>query len=60
MMQMGTARSIGTFRKAGEAARSPPLSSRIGIIEIIKTIASPESFPARFAVNHVTSDCIDN
>ena len=34
--QIGIARQVGIFKNAGPAARIPPLSSRIGIIEIIK------------------------
>ena len=38
--QIGIARQVGIFKNAGPAARIPPLSSRIGIIEIIKIISS--------------------
>ena len=43
--QMGMARRIGTFKRAGDAASSPPRSSRIGIMEMIKMITSPDTFP---------------
>ena len=43
--QIGIARQVGIFKNAGPAARIPPLSSRIGIIEIIKIISSLAALP---------------
>lgn len=54
MMQSGIARVIGTFKSAGEAARSPPRSSRIGIMEMMKMMASFDTFPPRRAVRPCT------
>ena len=45
--QIGIARQVGIFKNAGPAARIPPLSSRIGIIEIIKIISSLAALPPR-------------
>ena len=49
--QRNTALIIGIFKSA--AATRPPLSSRIGTMEMIKTIISFDTTPSRFVVNHV-------
>jgi hypothetical protein len=49
-MQRGIARRIGTFKRAGDAARRPPLSSRMGIIEMMKMMVSPEILPLSAAI----------
>ncbi len=57
-MQMGIARRMGTFKRAGEAANSPPLSSNMGIMEMMKIIISPETFPPKAAVSHCTRESV--
>ena len=58
IMQIGIACIIGTLRSAGEAARSPPLNSSIGTMEIIKITAYFEINSERLAVNHCTNASI--
>ena len=41
-----------------DAATSPPRSSRIGTIDIIKTIISLETTPSRLVVNHVIKESV--
>jgi hypothetical protein len=49
-IQIGIACEASTFRR--EAARRPPRSSRIGIMEIRKMIPFAEIYADKFAVNH--------
>ncbi len=51
IMQIGTACHFCTSKKGGPAASSPPLSSKIGTIEIIKTISFLLTFPPKFMIN---------
>ena len=50
MIQSGTAAVIGTLSKG--AASNPPLSSRIGTIDIIKTTAFAEMYFPSVDANH--------
>jgi hypothetical protein len=54
MIQRGIAVRMGTFKRAGDAAKRPPRSSRMGIMEIIKIIPSLEIIPDKLDVNHCT------
>ena len=58
MIHKGIALKTGTFKRAGEAARSPPLSSKMGIMEMMKIIISPETFPPRAEVSHCTNESV--
>lgn len=57
-MQMGMALKIGTFKRAGEAANRPPRSSRMGIMEMIKIMISPDTLPPKAAVSPCTSESV--
>ena len=56
IIHMGMAVAAGIFKS--EAARSPPLSSRIGTIEIMKITISAEINWDRLSVNHCTNTSI--
>ena len=58
IMQIGMARRMGMFKRAGEAAKSPPRSSKIGTMEIRKIMASLETFPPSAAVSHCTNESV--
>ena len=54
--QYQMALTIGMFRR--DAARSPPLSYRIGTMEMTQAIIYLENFPTRTSIKHVTKPSI--
>ena len=56
MIQIGIAFAASILSR--DAASSPPLSSKIGNIEMIKITASAEMYGDRFSVNHCTKTSI--
>ena len=53
-MHRGSALAIGTLRKAGDAASSPPLSSSMGNRDMMKQTISPLMLPDSVFVINVT------